>query len=267
MKKFIFTPILAVADIVLLIMIIVSVMSAGTDPENIPATAVETYTEKETETTMAVTSLSTETTDVYARTEHSESTQETKPDSGTIKEGSLPLESESTWLVSEADKWLHPGIDKKEESLRDISAYDTNELPNIKDFKWVTTEILTGNLPKEAESIGFEEALGGWKCYILDDAIAMERLANMEIEGTMDELELHIDWYYTRSGGKSGEASEDNTQDSVFHGFVNEAGDIEAEGTGRIQVTDIYTIGDRMYAHGKLYWPDGIVGYLFLVRP
>ena len=238
MKKTILTLILAAADIALLVMIVVSVKAAGIGPTEMPATAVETVTDEETGATVPEITF-----------------PETQTDPETWSDPETQTAPETTEGFTE------------EEILRDVSAYDTHELPNIKDFKWVTQEILAGNCPEEAEQIYFEESLGGWKCYIMDDATEMERLANMELAGTMEALELRFDWYYLRRGGKDGEAMEDNTPDSVFRGFVNDAGGIEAEGPGMVRVTDIYAIGDHMYAFGTLNWPDGIVGYLFLVRP
>ena len=73
------------------------------------------------------------------------------------------------------------------ENIRDVSQYDTKDLPHIKDFKWITSEI--------------------------------------------------------------------------------QAGELEAQGPGSIRVTDIYAIGDHMYAFGTIGWPDGIKGSLFMVRP
>ena len=157
---------------------------------------------------------------------------------------------------------------EESETFRDISSYNTKELPHINDFKWVTPEILNGVCPDEAEILYFEETLGGWKCYIIENETEVERLANMELTGgTMEEMQLRVDWYYIRSGGKDGEVYEDNSPDSVFEGYVNDDGEIEAEGPGRIRVTDIYVIGDHMYAFGTISWPDGISGSLLLVRP
>ncbi len=283
MKKSILTLILAAADIILLVMIVVSIKSAGIGPTGISPTTVEASVAEETGTTKAaVPSSAAETLAIQPQAETSASIPETtitpetsvpemKSDPETAAEESLPAEAESTGPNPGTENWLTPGMETEglteEESLRDVSAYNTHELPNIKDFKWVTMEILNGECPEEAEEIYFEESLGGWKCYIMDDATEMERLANMELGGTMEAIELHFDWYYVRRGGKGGEVVEDNAPDSVYHGFVNDAGEIEAEGPGRIRVTDIYAIGDHMYAFGTLHWPDGIVGYLFLVRP
>ncbi len=283
MKKSILTLILTVADIVLLVMIVASVKSTGIGPADIPAATVEASVAEQTDITNAVLpSSAAETTAIQTQAETAESipetttapetlAAETQTDPETTAAESLPAEAESVEPDPGTENWLTPGTGTEglteEESLRDVSAYDTHELPNIKDFEWVTMEILNGECPEEAEEIYFEESLGGWKCYIMDDATEMERLANMELWGTMEDLELRFDWYYLRRGGKGGEAFEDNAPDSVFHGIVNDAGEIEAEGPGRVRVTDIYAIGDHMYAFGKLNWPDGIVGYLFLVRP
>lgn len=221
MKRSILTPILAVLDILLLALIIVSARKVGNvQPEETkPAQSVAVTGETES-------GLTTE----------------------------VPADTEV------------PGEEGKEE-MRDASAYDTHDLPTIKDFKWVTPEILNGVCPDDAEAVYFEESLGGWKCYIVDEETGVERLANMELSGKEDDLELCIDWYYARIGGKDGEAYEDNAPDSVFEGSANDSGEIEAGGPGKILLTDFYAIGDHMYAFGTIYWPDGMKGNLMLVRP
>ena len=283
MKKSILTPILAVIDIALLVLIVVSARSVGNGPTDTPAATAEVSIAEVTSPAETETVISPAETSVRQTQEETtesipevtavpgSSVPETQTDPEPTAEETLPASAESTEMPPGSENWLSPGTETKdhteEENFRDVSAYDTYERPHINDFKWVTKEILAGECPEEAEKIHFEESLGGWKCYIIDDATGMERLANMELSGTMEALELHFDWYYMRIGGKGGEAYEDNSEDSVFRGRVNDSGEIEAEGPGRIYVTDIYAISDHMYAFGTLHWPDGIMGYLFLARP
>ncbi|MBP3805510.1 MAG: hypothetical protein J6I76_16755 [Oribacterium sp.] len=258
MKKLNITPIFAVLDIVLLVVILISLRPSK------DKVIEESLSESKYESIDETEDFNSGITD----TEY-ETPVETNMEETVITEEFDPVEETGQAETTE-DYWLNPGTETEgstEKSIRDLSSFDTHDLPHIKDFKWVTVEVLSGELPSEAEKISFEDSFGGWKCYIIDDATEMERLANVEISGTLEDLELGIDWYYIRRGGKGGENYEDTTEDSVFRGYVNGNGDIEAEGQGKIRMTDIFTIGDHMYASGKLHWPDGIVGYLFLVRP
>ena len=261
MKKSILTPILAVLDILLLALIIVSARKVGNvQPEETkPAQSVAVTGETESGLTTEV-PADVDTTTVLVTTD-----PETTQEQITSNEESTDLSETVLVPVVPADTEV-PGEEGKEE-MRDASAYDTHDLPTIKDFKWVTPEILNGVCPDDAEAVYFEESLGGWKCYIVDEETGVERLANMELSGKEDDLELCIDWYYARIGGKDGEAYEDNAPDSVFEGSANDSGEIEAGGPGKILLTDLYAIGDHMYAFGTIYWPDGMKGNLMLVRP
>ena len=154
-----------------------------------------------------------------------------------------------------------------EQTGLDVSLYDTDELPTINDFKWVTQDILDGKCPDEAKEMLFEDSLGGWKCYIKDHETETERLASAKLSGTEENLKLEIDWYYARTGGKEGQVNEDTTADSVYEGFVNDKGQLEAYGQGNIYLTDIYVMDDHMYAFGTIGWPDGVEGDIMLVRP
>ena len=264
MKKWLLTTALAIIDIALLVLIVVSAKSTGNGSMEMPATTAEASIAEVTSPTDTKTVTSpAETTVTQTQDENTESIPEVTTFPGT----SVPETSSTVpwWAVVPETS---PAATEESETFRDISAYNTKELPHINDFKWVTPEILNGVCPDEAEILYFEETLGGWKCYIIENETEVERLANMELTGgTMEEMQLRFDWYYTRSGGKDGEVYEDNSPDSVFEGYVNDDGEIEAEGPGRIRVTDIYVIGDHMYAFGTISWPDGISGSLLLVRP
>lgn len=276
MKKPILTPILAVADIVLLVVIVVSAISAGKDKTDISVTSAnESIAE---ETSEVHTRGSTEAFESSAMPTVEESFENILETTAVTETSETENDMEETLGVTESvitestgENWLTPGAETKDyvqmENIRDVSQYDTKDLPHIKDFKWITPEIKAGECPKEAEEIFLEESLGGWKCYIIDNETKMERLANIWIYGREEDIDLTIDWYYIRSGGKGGDAYEDNAPDSVFTGYVNEAGELEAQGPGSIRVTDIYAIGDHMYAFGTIGWPDGIKGSLFMVRP
>ena len=183
------------------------------------------------------------------------------------QEETPPVEPEVTEPVPETTEPV-PGTtedETEEEFTLDVSAFDTRERPHIRDFKWVTEEIRAGICPEEAESFYFEESLGGWKCYVVESEADVERLANLELSGTEDDAELLIDWYYIRINKE--EVSEDAAPDSVFKGNVTDEGELDTHGAGSLHITDIYRIDDHQYAFGKISWPDGISGSIYLVRP
>ena len=251
MKKPIVTLVLAVIDFLLLAVIIVSAVISGfskSDDKESSSRVRDKTVKEQTET-------SEESDRAYETTDMQETSQE--------NETEATVESSSEVTVAESAS----SETAVEETSNPVPVYDTDELPKIKDFKWVTTEIQNGVCPDEAESLYFEEVLGGWKCYIIDDETGLERLANIHISGTWENLTLSIDWYYVRIGGKDGEVSEDNTPDSVFTGSVNDDGEIDVTGPGRVYLTDIYRIGDHQYAFGTIYWADGMTGGIYLVRP
>jgi len=152
-------------------------------------------------------------------------------------------------------------------SEQNAAFYNTFETPDINDFSWVTSEILNGVFPLEAEDVDLENSLGGWKCCILDHESDTEWFGNMELIGTADNLCLRLDWYCVRTGGEEGEVSADESPDSIFFGSVNEDGAIEVIGPGRILITDCYRIGNHQYASGFYFWEDGVSSNIFFVRP
>lgn len=148
-------------------------------------------------------------------------------------------------------------------SFSDAVSFDTSERPSAADFTWITPEIIAGTCPAGSVDMDFPEALGGWKCYIWDSE-GIERFANMDFAGTVDNIRLTFDWYYTYVGSQ-GRGYDDNTPDSVYKGSL--AGNVEAYGAGKVVLTDFYRMDGHQYAFGTIQWPDGISGHLTLVRP
>lgn len=182
---------------------------------------------------------------------------------GPVQEETPPAETEETEETEPVSETTEQ--ESEDEVIPAVSAFSTRERPHIRDFKWITEEIRAGICPDEAESFSFEESLGGWKCYLVDDGMGVERLANMELSGSGDDIGVLFDWYYTRIN--KDEDFEDNSPDSVFRGHVTEEGEVDAEGPGRLRLTDIYRIGDHQYAFGNISWPDGMNDRIYLVRP
>ena len=88
-----------------------------------------------------------------------------------------------------------------------------------------------------------------------------EKLTEEDILGLFDTNSLQEQY------GARLEVSEDATPDSVFKGNVTDEGELDTHGAGSLHITDIYRIDDHQYAFGKISWPDGISGSIYLVRP
>ena len=150
----------------------------------------------------------------------------------------------------------------------DPADYDTDDRPTLADFTWVTMEILEGDVPEDAP-VYFSEILGGWKCYILDDPAQgsyAERLLNVTIEGTPEDITLTFDWFYTHLYNTD-EGFDDSTPDSIYTGKINSEGYIETFGAGSAVLTDFYVQNGHQYAIGIMKWPDGARGYIAITRP
>ena len=240
MLKRLFVPVLAVIDIALLIIIIVS---PGLSDRK---ASVEDYSAPE----VAVAEALTEATagpelDAAPKDDHS------------IMD--IPAVSEETAIVTSEQE----NTELSQTPFSDISAFDTSERPTAADFTWITPDIIAGICPAGSENMDFPEALGGWKCYIWDSE-GIERFANMDFAGTEDNIRLTFDWYYTYVGSE-GQGYDDNTPDSVYEGSL--VGNVEAYGPGMVVLTDFYSMDGHQYAFGSIQWPDGISGHLTLVRP
>ena len=82
-----------------------------------------------------------------------------------------------------------------------------------------------------------------------------------------DHIACVTDQSHTAEDVVEEEVSEDATPDSVFKGNVTDEGELDTHGAGSLHITDIYRIDDHQYAFGKISWPDGISGSIYLVRP
>jgi hypothetical protein len=173
------------------------------------------------------------------------------------------VDSSEKETPSPAETDVQSAQSSESDTHTDNRSFDTSEYPTLEDFLWITPEIIAGTCPEGSENMDFPEALGGWKCYIWDDA-GVERLANMKFSGTEDKIRLTFDWFYTHVGDTD-EGYEDNSPDSVYEGALE--GAVVAYGAGMVRLTDFYRMDDHQYAFGSISWPDGISGHLMLVRP
>jgi len=148
--------------------------------------------------------------------------------------------------------------------------YDTSEKPAAGDFEWVTTDILQGFVPDDAEPLDFDEAAGGWKAYIVTDPdnaenAKVEQYLNAYIGGSESDVTVLLDWYYSYVYSME-EGYDDPSPDSQFTGSWENNG-IQALGPGRLDILMFYCNKDREYAVGTIMWPDGMNGVITLVRP
>ena len=284
MKRSILIPILAVIDIALLAVIIISAAASTgrtPEPDNTAHVAEQemtfpdspsAHTEVPIQTKPAARETAAGVSSVPAATQpegEPEAPVHTMPEpaktqetpASTAPETSASYEPLTSPTVPVSAETENAGVSSA--PLFDVTPFDTRENARLEDFNWVTSEIVAGKCPPEAEDMVFIEALGGWKCYIWD-ATGTERLANMDFSGTEEALTLRFDWNYIHLGSED-QGYDDSTPDSVFHGSLK--GNVEATGAGKVILTDFYRIDDHQYAFGTIMWPDGISGHLMLVRP
>ena len=277
MSKTILTPILAVIDLVLLIVIITSSGSPAVKTSDEGNSLIQA--EQETQETASLPAspdgpaAAAEIPDISQGEDHpafdvmammQESAEDVSRDEA-VSEEPAGDDSQDT-DVSEEPAGDTAQQEPEEGHLAgqsDISVFDTTERPTAADFTWITKDIVDGICPAGSEDMDFPEALGGWKCYIWDEE-GIERFANMDFSGTEEDLRLTFDWFYVYVGSK-GEGYDDNTPDSVYEGSL--VGDVEAYGPGMVRLTDFYKMDGHQYAFGSIHWPDGISGHLTLVRP
>ncbi len=153
----------------------------------------------------------------------------------------------------------------------DYENFQTSEHPRQEDFLWVTEEILYGNLPGGRVRLNeIPEVFGGWKVYIVDDpdnrfGPGMERMCSANVDFGQRGTQITFHWYYVYNRNTK-EVNQDFSPDSIFPGTWNN-GKMELTGPGMVEMTEFYYLNGKEYAVGTLYWPDGIKGAVFMVRP
>lgn len=153
----------------------------------------------------------------------------------------------------------------------DSRDYSTTEMSRLQDFLWVTQDIVHGTLPAGINRLTtFDELLGGWKAYIIDDlsgqyGSGIERLCNVNFVKDANGNGMTFNWAYVHNT-KTDEGNTDYTPPTTFYGEMQN-GRFYGLGTGSIDMTAFYALGDYEYAVGQLHWPDAVIGTMFLVRP
>lgn len=157
------------------------------------------------------------------------------------------------------------------ENIYDVNDYSTTEMSRLSDFLWVTQDIVHGTLPAGIDWLtGFDQLLGGWKAYIIDDLYGqygsgIERLCRVDFIGDTNGNRMTFNWSYVHNT-KTDEGYNDNTPPTTFYGSMQN-GRFYGSGAGSIDMAAFYVLDGHEYAVGTLHWPDGALGTVFLVRP
>ena len=153
----------------------------------------------------------------------------------------------------------------------DARNYSTSEMSRLQDFLWVTQDIVKGSLPPDHVRLtDFDELLGGWKAYIIDDlngqyGSGIERLCSVNFTKDANGNGMTFTWVYVHNT-KTDEGNTDYTPPTTFYGEMQN-GRFYGLGTGSIDMTAFYVLNGHEYAVGQLHWPDTAIGTVFLVRP
>ena len=153
----------------------------------------------------------------------------------------------------------------------DPGYYSTTEMSRLQDFLWLTQDIVHGSLPAGIDRLTtFDELLGGWKAYIIDDlngqyGSGIERLCTVNFSKDANGNGMTFNWSYVHNT-KTDEGNTDFTPPTTFYGEMQN-GRFYGLGTGSIDLTAFYELEDHEYAVGQLHWPDASIGTVFLVRP
>ena len=153
----------------------------------------------------------------------------------------------------------------------DPGQYSTTEMSRLQDFLWVTQDIVHGTFPAGIDRLtGFDEVLGGWKAWIIDDlngqyGSGMERLCSVNFAKDANGNGMTFNWVYVHNT-QTDEGYTDYTPPTTFYGEMQN-GRFYGLGTGSIDMKDFYVLNGHEYAVGTLNWPDASKGTVFLVRP
>ncbi len=215
----------------------------------------------------------TKTRNTRSRVTESEDIRETE--TGKTRETKSSVEhtdkqvSETSSEISEiptAEQTAEPAL------KHDPTDFQTSDTSKLGDFQWITYDIMYGNVPDDVELLTDpQEIAGGWKAYIVDDyhgdnSEYIERLCNVDISVSDQDVEVCIKWDYMYNGSVDESYSEKDNPDSYFNGSWSNGG-ISATGAGRITINGFWYKNGKEYAVGTLTWTDGMTSTVFLARP
>ena len=177
----------------------------------------------------------------------------------------------SLWGTEPSGPAVQPNAVISLENIYNVNDYSTMDMSSPGDFLWVTQDIAHGTLPAGIDWLtGFDQLLGGWKAYIIDDLYGqygsgMERLCRVNFIRDANGNGMTFNWVYVHDP-KTGAGYNENTPPATFYGEM-QSGRFYGLGAGSIDMAAFYVLDGHEYAVGTLHWPDGILGTVFLVRP
>ena len=115
----------------------------------------------------------------------------------------------------------------------------------------------------------FSELTGGWKAIMISDPLElMDSYAtdymNVDITGSASSLTVTMNWG-TRIAKQLGTVDASGSSSSMTGSYSN--GEITAVGSGRITINSFCYDYGKEFAVGTYTWPDGVIGYIGLIRP
>ena len=150
--------------------------------------------------------------------------------------------------------------------------FSSSTRPELSDFYWYMDDVYYEGLPYGRTPITeFSKLTGGWKAlFYYDpegtmDAYGFDYL-NVAIGGTVDSVQMKLDWYKTNFGGYE-EYDISDEEDTVLYGTF-ESGSLYISGDGNYMgITDFYYLNGRQYAVEFIDLQSGEPTYVALVRP
>ena len=150
--------------------------------------------------------------------------------------------------------------------------FSTSTRPELSDFYWYMDDVYYEGLPYDSTPITeFSKLTGGWKAlFYYDPDFTMDAYGfdylNVTIGGSVDSVQLTVDWYKTNFGGYE-EYDISDEEDSVLYGAFEQGGMyLSGDGFG-IWITEFYYLNGRQYAVGYMELQSGEPTYVALVRP
>ena len=152
--------------------------------------------------------------------------------------------------------------DEPKDVPQGMVAYDTTAMATLADMYWLTDPMIAnGTLPSGVEKMDPEDAVGGWKLYIIARvADSVDYLGNCRIAGPASSGAATITWDKAVIGGTTKDA---NTPPSDFTGPLTG----KMTGPGAITFEGFWERDGHQYGIGTFMWPDGEKATVALVRP
>lgn len=200
-------------------------------------------------------------TESSAVSEPSKQTQVSKPQSSKPAQTSKPQSSTPIQTSKPASQTS---------SLPSSQNFSTTAKAGIMDaegFSWNKGWTYLSSNAKPVSN--FSELTGGWKAIMISDPLElMDSYAtdymNVDITGSASLLTVTMNWG-TRIAKQLGTVDASGSSSSMTGSYSN--GEITAVGSGRITINSFCYDYGKEFAVGTYTWPDGVIGYIGLIRP